>query len=59
MIKWIKPNGLEIETGDNDAGIKLAKSLGWERAKKAKPANQSELKVKGRGSKDGNRSAGY
>ena len=54
MIKWIKPSGLEIETGDNDANIALAKSLGWVRAKskeKTKPAKQP--KVNAGGAKDG------
>ena len=65
MIKWIKPSGSEIETGDNAATLAMAKSLGWVRAEnkeKAKPAKQSKLTMglgKGGGSKDGDSRAGH
>lgn len=32
MIKWVKPNGLEIETNDMTATIEYCESLGWKRA---------------------------
>ena len=61
MIKWIKPSGLEIETGDNDASISMAKSLGWMRAgkkEKAKAAKRSENNIDWvGGAKDGDSSA--
>ena len=59
MIKWIKPSGSEIETGDNAATLVMAKSLGWVRAEnkeKAKPAKQSKVTMglgKAGGAKDG------
>ena len=52
MITWIKPSGLEIETGENEATIKMAESLGWERAE------QSEIEFDwGKSAKDGDSSA--
>lgn len=34
MIKWVKPNGKEIETNELDATIEAAEKLGWERKKR-------------------------
>ena len=34
MIKWIKPNGNEIETNDAPATVAHCEALGWKRAKK-------------------------
>jgi len=43
MIKWVKPNGNEVETNDLKASIEAAEALGWKRAEEAKkrgrPAN--------------------
>ena len=30
QIKWVKPNGLEIETNDKPETIEAARALGWE-----------------------------
>jgi len=58
MIKWIKPNGLEIETGDNDASVKLAESLGWTRAKNKENTHVAKKsKVNAGGAKDGDAQA--
>lgn len=32
-MKWVKPNGREIETNDLPATIEAAKKLGWVEAK--------------------------
>lgn len=37
VIKWVKPNGVEISTNTLAATIEYAESLGWERADKPKP----------------------
>ena len=34
MIKWIKPNGNEIETNDLPKTIAHCESIGWKRAQK-------------------------
>lgn len=31
-MKWIKPNGSEIEVNDNEATIEYCTSLGWKKA---------------------------
>jgi hypothetical protein len=31
-MKWIKPNGIEIETTDTEEVIEYCESLGWKRA---------------------------
>lgn len=50
-MKWIKPNGNEIETNDEKATIEYCKSLDWKEskgsaAKTAKPAAKAD-KAKG------------
>ena len=31
-IKWVKPNGNELETNDNKDTVAYCESLGWKRA---------------------------
>jgi len=40
-MKWIKPNGLKIETNDMDETIAYLESLGWEEEGK-KSSSKSE-----------------
>jgi hypothetical protein len=35
-MKWVKPNGTEIETNDSDATREYARSLGW-KPKRGRP----------------------
>lgn len=46
MIKWIKPNGNEIETNDEKATIEYCESLGWERADKKEAPKKKAKKTK-------------
>ena len=41
-MKWIKPNGTEIETNDLPATIEAAHNLGWKEAKK-KPGRKKKV----------------
>ena len=33
-MKWIKPSGAEVTTGDDEATIDYLTSLGWKKAKR-------------------------
>lgn len=43
-MKWIKPNGTEIETRDTEDVIAFCKSLGWKDAE-AKPRGRPRKQV--------------
>jgi len=43
-MKWIKPNGTEIETRDTEEVIAYCESLGWKNAD-AKPKGRPRKKV--------------
>ena len=46
MIKWMRPSGSIIETGEGDNIVKFAKKWGWVRADKApKPVTDDELSI--------------
>lgn len=50
MVKWIKPNGSEIETNANKGTLEAALELGWVPADEAK--KEESKKKRGRPSKD-------
>lgn len=35
IMKWLKPNGTEIETSDRKEAVEYCESLGWKPIKKA------------------------
>ncbi len=37
-MKWVKPNGNEIETNDKPATVKYCESLGWKKKATKKKA---------------------
>lgn len=43
MIKWVKPNGTEIETNDEPFTIEMAHSLGWKPKQKRKRRTKAEM----------------
>lgn len=43
-MKWIKPNGNEIETNDEKATIEYAEKLGWKRKTVKKKAAKKKAK---------------
>lgn len=45
-MKWVKPNGIEIETNDLKATVKKAESLGWKKATAKKAAPKKAAKKK-------------
>jgi hypothetical protein len=44
-MKWIKPNGTEIETNDREETIEYCKSLGWKDAAEKKPRGRPRKEV--------------
>ncbi len=36
-MKWIKPNGVEIESNDRPGSIEMAKKAGWKPVKSNQP----------------------
>lgn len=52
MIKWLKPNGTEIETNDTKATIQRAVELGWMKADtKEAPVNDNSTSDRKRSSR--------
>lgn len=41
-MKWIKPNGTEIETNDMKATVEYCKSLGWKERDRESTKEESE-----------------
>lgn len=48
-MKWIKPNGTEIETNDDEETVKYCQQLGWEKKKRkyTKKENATKAQVIG------------
>ena len=44
-MKWVKPNGSEIETNDLPATIEVAKKLGWVEAKSKRVKKKANKEV--------------
>ena len=45
MAIWIKPNGKEITTNDNEATVEYCKSLKWKLKGEKKEASKAKKKV--------------